>query len=30
MSEKEAAELLGLPVKSVEDQINQTAEDAVN
>ena len=30
MSEKEAAELLDLPVKSIEDQINQTAEDAVN
>ena len=30
MSEKEAAELLSLPVKSIEDQINQTAEDAVN
>lgn len=30
MSEKEAAELPDLPVKSVEDQINQTAEDAVN
>lgn len=30
MSEKEAAELLGVPIKTIEDQINPTAEDAVS